>query len=76
VIAAVLAGWAFLALLEKFVPRKALVIWTTVALIVLVGTLPYMPGFSIAERLLLGGVHLVLAAILILGLRQTSPLAG
>jgi hypothetical protein len=76
VVAAVLAGWALLALLERFVAKRALVIWTTIALIMFVGTLPYMPGFTIAERLLLGLVHLSLAAILIVGLRRTSPSAG
>ena len=75
-VAAVLAGWGLLALLERLVPKRALTIWTTIALIVLVGTLPYMPGFTITERLLLGLVHLVLAGILILGLRRTSTAAA
>lgn len=71
-LAAVLAGWAFLAVLERFAGRRALTIWTTVAVVVFLGTLPYMPGFTVAERLLLGLVHLSLALVLILGLRRTA----
>lgn len=75
-VAAVLAGWGLLTLLERLVPKRALTIWSTIALILFLGTLPYMPGFTVAERLLLGLVHIVLASILILGMRRTSPAAG
>lgn len=51
---------------------RALTIWTTIAVIVSLGTLPYMPGFTVTERLLLGLVHLSLALLLILGLRRTA----
>jgi hypothetical protein len=69
----VLAGWGLLALLERFVRRRALAIWTTVAVIVFLVTQPYGPGFTLVERFLLALIHLVLAAVLIVGLRRTSP---
>jgi len=75
VVAAVLAGWASLALLERFVGKAGLTVWTVIALVVFLGTLPYMPGFTITERLLLGLIHLSLALILIVGMRRTSRFA-
>jgi hypothetical protein len=72
---AVLAGWALLALLERLAGWRSLTIWTIIAILVFLGTLPYMPGFTVAERLLLGIVHLSLAAILIIGMRRTSRFA-
>ncbi|WP_199442827.1 DUF6069 family protein [Umezawaea beigongshangensis] len=71
-VAAVLAGWASLALLERFAGARALTIWTAVAVIVFLGTLPYMPGFTTTERLLLGLVHLSLALVLVVGMRRTA----
>lgn len=68
---AVLAGWGLLAVLERFT-RRARTIWTAVAVLVFVLTLPYLPGFTIVERAVLALMHLALAAVLILGLRRTS----
>ena len=68
---ACLAGWAFLTVLERFTPR-ARTIWTVVALVVFLGTLPYMPGFRVMDRVMLIVMHSALAAVLILGLRRTA----
>ena len=46
---AALAGWALLALLERFTPR-ARALWTVIAVAVAVLTLPYLPGFTVTER--------------------------
>ena len=71
-IVAVLLGWAFLALLERLVPRRALVIWTVVSLVVLVASLPWNPDFTSSERLVLGAMHLALGAVLIVGMHRTA----
>jgi len=68
---AALAGWALLAVLERFTTR-ARAIWTVIAVAVLVLTMPFMPGFTVTERLVLGAMHLTVAGVLIPGLRQTS----
>lgn len=64
-----LAGWALLALLERLT-RRAGAIWTGVALVVLVATMPYAPGFTATERVVLGAMHLAVAAVLVPGLRR------
>ncbi|GAA2879269.1 hypothetical protein Acy02nite_77670 [Actinoplanes cyaneus] len=68
---AVLAGWGLLALLER-ITAKGLTIWTVIALVVLAVSLPYMPGFTVTERITLAVMHVLLAAILILGMRRTA----
>ena len=68
---ACLAGWAFLSVLERFTP-KALTIWTVVAVLVYLGTLPYLPGFRVMDRVIIVLMHTALAAVLILGLRRTA----
>ena len=65
------AGWAALAVLERLT-AKAVTIWTVLALVVLAGSLPYMPGYTVGERLVLGAMHLSLGAVLIVGLRRTA----
>ncbi|GIG87766.1 DUF6069 family protein [Plantactinospora endophytica] len=70
-----LAGWALLTILERFT-AKAITIWTVVAAIVFLGTLPYMPGFSADSRVTLVLMHGALAAVLISVMRQTSAPAG
>lgn len=67
-VAAALAGWALLEVLER-ITRRARAIWTGVAVAVLVLTLPYLPGFAATERVVLVLLHGALAAPLILGMR-------
>jgi hypothetical protein len=72
-----LAGWALLALLEHFTAR-ARAIWTTVAVVFLLLSLggPFSGhGVSTGNRLLLGLIHLVVAAIVIIGLRRATDSA-
>jgi len=69
---AALAGWALLALLERFTPR-ARALWTVIAVAVAVLTLPYLPGFTVTERVVIATMHLALAGVLIPGLRLTGP---
>jgi len=68
---AALAGWALLAVLERFF-RNARAIWTVVAVAVLVLSMPYAPGFTGLERVVLGLLHLTVAAVLIPGMRRTG----
>lgn len=65
-----LAGWAFLAVLER-IGRRPREIWTVTAVAVFILTLPYAPGFTVAERVVLALVHLALAVVLIVGMRRT-----
>ncbi|MET8833200.1 DUF6069 family protein [Micromonospora sp. NPDC004540] len=61
-----LAGWAFLAVLERFVPRRATLIWTIVALVVLVATMPWSGTFrSDGDHVSLVLLHVVVAAVLV-----------
>jgi hypothetical protein len=66
-----LAGWLLLAVLERFT-AKALTTWTVVAGVVFLLSLPYRPGFSVTERVVITLMHGTLATVLILGLRYTS----
>ena len=70
-ILAVLAGWGLLVLLGRITP-KALTIWTVIAAVVLVVSLPWNPDFTATERLVISTMHLLLGLILIGGLRLTS----
>lgn len=72
---AALAGWALLTVLE-LVTNKARTIWTVVAVLVFLFTLPYMPGFRIADRIVLVVLHAALAVILIIGMRRTTAPAS
>jgi hypothetical protein len=67
-----LAGWALLTVLERFT-SKALVIWTVIALVVLVATMPWDGEFTGSERVALGALHLAVAVPLILGFWRTRP---
>lgn len=67
---AALAGWGLLAVLER-VTRRARTVWTAIALAVFLLTLPYLPGFTASERIILTLLHLALAAVLIIGMRST-----
>ena len=66
-----LAGWALLALLERLT-RRATAIWTGIALVVLVVTMPYAGDFTATERGVLATMHLAVAAVLVPALRRTS----
>ncbi|MEV4659261.1 DUF6069 family protein [Micromonospora sp. NPDC049301] len=69
------AGLAFLTVLERFTP-KALTIWTVVAVLLYLATLPYLPGFRVMDRVIIVLMHTALAAVLILGLRRTATRAA
>jgi Family of unknown function (DUF6069) len=71
-----LAGWALLALLERFTAR-ARTIWTAVAvlfaLLSLAGPLSILASTSVANALALALMHLAVAAVVIPMLAGTSP---
>ncbi|GAA5024269.1 DUF6069 family protein [Kitasatospora paranensis] len=61
-----LLGWALLALLERFVPRRATVVWTVLAVVTLIGSLPYNgAGVTVTDQLLLTQMHLIVGAAVI-----------
>jgi len=68
-----LAGWALLAILERRTPR-ARNIWTVVAAIVCTTSLgsPLTNGIGLGAKLGLASLHLVVGAVVILGLRRTA----
>jgi hypothetical protein len=68
-VAAALAGWGLLAVLERFT-RRARAVWTAVAVAVYLLTLPYLPSFSATERVVLALIHTALAVVLVVGLRR------
>ncbi|MEV1289079.1 DUF6069 family protein [Micromonospora sp. NPDC049679] len=68
-----LAGWALLAVLERFT-TKARLIWTVIALVVFVVTLPWMPDATAAEITVLALLHAAVAAALIPGLPRAGRL--
>jgi Family of unknown function (DUF6069) len=71
-----LAGWALLALLERFTAR-ARTTWTAIALLVallsLGGPLSTIASTTVANALALAFMHLAVTAVLIAGLAATSP---
>ncbi|WP_427892550.1 DUF6069 family protein [Kribbella sp. GL6] len=68
-----LLGWALLALLERRTPR-ARTTWTVIATIVCLTSLgsPLTNGIGLGAKLGLASLHLVVGAIVILGLRRTA----
>ncbi|WNG39959.1 hypothetical protein F0U61_44475 [Archangium violaceum] len=71
--ASLIAGfgaWGLLEVLERLSPR-GLRIWTGISIAVFVLTLPYMPGFSLGERLFLLVEHGGMFSIIVLGMRRT-----
>ncbi|GAA3931120.1 hypothetical protein GCM10023085_10640 [Actinomadura viridis] len=68
-----LAAWALLASMERFLRAPARV-WTTIAAVVLVLSLagPFTAGAGTAGTLVLGGLHLLVGAVLIPGLALTA----
>ncbi|WP_405101552.1 DUF6069 family protein [Micromonospora sp. NBC_01412] len=72
-----LASWASLAVLEKITKRRGALIWTVVATIVLLVTMPWqMPGFSTANQLTLALLHIAVAAVLIPALPRAARLGS
>jgi hypothetical protein len=71
-----LAGWALLALLERFTARPR-IIWTAIALLValvsLAGPLSTLASTTAANAVALALMHLAVAAVLIPILAGTSP---
>lgn len=67
------AGWGLLAILERRTPR-ARNIWTVVAAIVCITSLgsPLTNGIGLGAKLGLASLHLVVGAIVILGLHRTT----
>lgn len=70
-----LLGWGFLALLELVLPRRAALIWTVVAVLLLVVSFVPLTGeMDTATRLTLGAMHLLVAAPLLALLpRRRTP---
>lgn len=61
-----LLGWGLLELLERFVPRRATVVWLALTVLVLVGGLPYNgAGITTSDQLLLAVMHLIVGAAVI-----------
>jgi predicted permease len=73
-LAASLAGWGVLALLERRT-RQARTIWTATAVVALVGSFAPLlaPGTPTTSRVVLGLMHLTVAAILIPSLARGAP---
>jgi hypothetical protein len=71
-LAAPLAGWALLALLEKVARRRAKLIWTIVAAVVFLISLPWMPEARAVDITGLALLHVAVGGVTILGLRRTS----
>ncbi len=73
-LASSLLGWAALALLERFT-RHALTIWTVAAALVLV--VSFLPFLGVeattGSKIVLALTHVAVAAVLIPGLRRSSP---
>ena len=69
-----LLGWGLLALLERLVPRRAMTAWTVVAVVVLMLSLtgPLTAAANAAVAIALVLMHLVVGAVLIMGLRRTT----
>ena len=69
-----LLGWGLLALLERLASRRALTAWTVVAVVVLMLSLsgPLTAATNAAVAIALGLMHLVVGAVLIMGLRRTT----
>ncbi len=70
-----LLGWALIALLERFTPGRARTIWTVIAVAALVVSLVPLTQMSAAAAVSLGSMHLVVGAVIIIGMRSTSRAA-
>jgi len=65
-----LLGWLLLAVIERAIPRRAALIWRVVAVVVLAASLlsPITMAESVATMITLISMHLLVGAILIIGL--------
>jgi hypothetical protein len=61
-----LLGWGLMELLERFVPRRATIIWEALTALVFIATLPYNgAGITTFDQLLLALMHLIVGAAVI-----------
>lgn len=69
-VASGLVGWLLLAILEHFARDRAAVIWRVIAAVVLAGSLysPITMAQSVAAAIVLVSMHLLVGAVLIIGL--------
>ena len=68
-----LAGWALLATLER-VRRRAAASWTVGAVVAFVVSLAGpLAGVTTAARVALACLHLLVVAVLVIGLRRSAP---
>jgi hypothetical protein len=67
-------AWGLLEVLER-ISSAGLRIWTVIGVAVFVLTLPYMPGFTLTERLFLTVLHSAVAGIVLFGMRPRSEQA-
>jgi hypothetical protein len=76
-LAAGLIGWGLLAVLERFT-RRAATIWTVLAgFMFLISFLPLTgPGTPVSTRLVLGSMHVAVAAVLIPVFSRTGRTSG
>ena len=75
-IAAAVAGWAGLAVLERLIPARARIIWLVVAAIVLLASLgaPLTgAGITTSTRVALVAMHLAVGGALVTGLARLRP---
>ena len=63
-------AWGLGAALERF-SAHGLRIWTAIGVAAVLVTLPYLPGFSVGERVFLVAVRIVMFAILVPGMWRT-----
>ncbi|MDG4807588.1 DUF6069 family protein [Micromonospora sp. WMMD1120] len=73
-LAAALAGWVLLALLERVLPRSARLVWTITALVVLLVSFAPLAasGMDVATRVILGALHVAVATVLIAVMTRTA----
>ena len=73
-----LSGWALLAILERATPARATRIWRIVAVIVMILSLysPITAATSTPTAIALVSMHLVVGAILIIGLPRPRLVSG
>jgi Family of unknown function (DUF6069) len=67
-----LAGWALIALLERFAPSRAKMIWTIIAVAALLISFVPLSQMSAAAAATLGLMHLVVGGVIIVVMRSTS----
>lgn len=70
-----LAGWALLEVLER-VTRSGMKVWTWTAGVIFLLFLPYLPGHSWTDRLVLTLLHVSVAAVMMLGMRRSRGVRG